>query len=116
MIQKIPVSLVYATADKQWLYETTVARGTLANELIQQSQFLDTIDALVGQELDELTIGVYGQKVAIDHLLEDGDRVEIYRKLLADPKEVRRQLALIGKTIGNSRNKTSGKIKPAASE
>jgi len=46
-----------------------------------------------------LSIGVFSQKVAHDYLLEEGDRLEIYRPLTADPKEVRRQLALIGKTM-----------------
>ena len=45
---------------------------------------------------------MYADKIEPDYLLEQGDRVEIYRPLLADPKEVRRQLALVGKTMGKS--------------
>jgi len=88
-------------ADKQWLYETVVPRGTNAQELIEQSDFLEQIDFLKDKTVDSLDIGIYSQRVSVDTLLEEGDRIEIYRPLAADPKEVRRQLALIGKTIGN---------------
>jgi putative ubiquitin-RnfH superfamily antitoxin RatB of RatAB toxin-antitoxin module len=50
--------------------------------------------------VDELNIGIYSRKVDVEHLMEEGDRLEIYRDLTADPKEVRRQLALIGKSMG----------------
>lgn len=100
-MHKINVSLVCALPEKQWLYEAMVARGTNAKELIEQSGFLNQIDLLTDKTIDSLDIGIYSQKVSVDTLLEEGDRVEIYRPLAADPKEVRRQLALIGKTIGN---------------
>jgi putative ubiquitin-RnfH superfamily antitoxin RatB of RatAB toxin-antitoxin module len=99
-MHQIAVSLVYATEQKQHYYEATVSRGTSAQDLIQKADFLSNISALIGTHIEELTIGVYGQKVQLDHLLEEGDRVEIYRPLVADPKEVRRQLALLGKTMG----------------
>jgi len=100
-MHQINVSLIYATADKQWLYEVVVTRGTSASELIESSGFLSEIQALLGLQVEALDIGVFSQKVAHDYLLEEGDRLEIYRPLTADPKEVRRQLALIGKTMGN---------------
>ena len=100
-MHKINVSVVCALTDKQWLYETIVARGTNVEELIEQSDFLKQIDLLRNKPLSSLDVGIYSQRVSLDTLLEEGDRVEIYRPLTADPKEVRRQLALIGKTIGN---------------
>ena len=39
------------------------------------------------------SVGIFSRKVTLDYLLSAGDRVEIYRPLLADPKEVRRQKA-----------------------
>lgn len=96
-MHEINVSIVYATPHKQWLHETRVARGTNAMDLVELSGVL-----AVFPELDKpnLNLGVYAQKVEHDYLLEEGDRVEIYRPLTADPKEVRRQLALLGKTMG----------------
>ena len=99
-MHQINVSLVYATAEKQWIHEARVARGTSAAELIDDSGFMGMIESLSNKQIDALDIGVFSQKVAHDYLLEEGDRLEIYRPLTADPKEVRRQLALMGKTMG----------------
>lgn len=99
---EITVSLVYATTKKQWLHEHVVARGTSVQELIALSQFDNTIEELRGLSISQLEVGIFAQKVALDTLLEAGDRVEIYRPLTADPKEVRRQLALLGKTMGKN--------------
>ena len=99
-MHQINVSLVYAIAEKQWIYQARVARGTSAQELIEDSRFIDTIEALKNRQIESLNIGVFSQKIPHDYLLQEGDRLEIYRPLTADPKEVRRQLALMGKTMG----------------
>ena len=98
-MHQINVSIVYALSDQQWFYEAFVARGTSALEMVELSGVLEAFPNL---QTSDMQLGVYGQKVEHDHLLEEGDRVEIYRSLTADPKEVRRQLALIGKTIGKA--------------
>ena len=103
-VHSIDVAVVYATRQRQWLKEMNVARGTNANELVLASGLLQEVEALQGVKIEELQLGVYAQKVAGDYLLEQGDRVEIYRPLQADPKEVRRQLALLGKTMGSQRD------------
>jgi hypothetical protein len=99
-MHSITVSVVYALAECQWLYEARVPRGTSAGDLIEQSGFLNTVDELTGCSLQNLTLGVYSERVESDYLLQEGDRVELYRPLKADPKEVRRQLAMLGKTMG----------------
>jgi len=96
----INVSLVCGTASKQFIYEQNVARGTNAQDLIELSSVLSKISELQGVDINDLDIGIFSQKVTLDTLLEEGDRLEIYRPLTADPKEVRRQLALMGKTMG----------------
>ena len=101
-MQSINVSVVYATAEKQWLKEITVKRGTNAAELIAQSGLLAEVAALSEQTIESLKLGCFAQKIQPDYLLEEGDRIEIYRQLTADPKEVRRQLALLGKSMGKS--------------
>jgi putative ubiquitin-RnfH superfamily antitoxin RatB of RatAB toxin-antitoxin module len=50
--------------------------------------------------LAERPLGVFGKRVKPGHVLGEGDRVEIYRPLKADPKIVRRELAAMGKTMG----------------
>lgn len=97
-MHNIEVELVYALKEKQWLKSFVVARGISAVELVEQSGLFEDFPNLKSE--DELQLGIYGEKVKHDHLLEQGDRVEIYRSLKADPKEVRRLLALQGKTMG----------------
>ena len=99
-MHKITTSIAYATQEQQWVKECIVPRGASVIDLIEQSGFLNEIKDLANTVAEELIIGVYAKKVSLDTLLEEGDRVEIYRPLTADPKEVRRQLALLGKTIG----------------
>lgn len=55
---------------------------------IQASAVLADLDA---EEIDALTAGIWGRKVALGHALRDQDRVEIYRPLLVDPKVARRE-------------------------
>lgn len=100
-MHQINVSLVFATPTKQWIFEQLVARGMSAQELVELSDFANLIPELSHLSLEQFDLGIFSQKVALDTLLEEGDRVEIYRPLTADPKEVRRQLALLGKTMGN---------------
>lgn len=54
-------------------------------------------DALAASGFEGQAFGIFGQRVALDHRLADGDRIEIYRPLAVDPKEARRQRALRNK-------------------
>ncbi len=100
-MHKISVSIVYATKEQQWIKELAMQRGQSVGDLVEESSFLNEITALSGCSMGSIRLGIYSKKVDLDTLLEEGDRVEIYRPLTADPKEVRRQLALLGKTMGN---------------
>ena len=99
-MHKINVSVVYAKSEKQWLFELEVSRGTQAFELFELSNFRSEIPELQSVDLEQIDFGIYSSKVSSDYLMQDGDRLEIYRPLHADPKEVRRQLAEVGKTMG----------------
>ncbi len=99
-MHNIKVSIVYAKPEQQWILELSVPRGTSAYELFELSQLRSQCEELMHLNKEQLVFGVYAEKVEHDHLLEEGDRVELYRPLTADPKEVRRQLALMGKTMG----------------
>ena len=95
----INVEVVLATAPKQALIALRVPAGATAAEVIAASgveaQFPDI--ALV-----ELAVGVWGRLVKRDHVVREGDRVEIYRPLRIEPREARRQLARAGKTMGQA--------------
>lgn len=85
------VEVVYALPDRQSIVKLTVPAGTTALAAAQQSGLEQEFDEL--QIGDDSRLGVFGQLVALNQVLQDGDRVEIYRPLLADPKEVRKERA-----------------------
>jgi len=93
MKAKTLVEVAYATPQKQIILECEVTSGSSAREVVRQSgieQHFAEID------LDNCDIGVFGKAVADDYQPHDGDRIEIYRPLIADPKEVRRERAARG--------------------
>lgn len=85
------IEVVLAMPDRQELVALDVADGANIADAIAQSDILELFE---GFELDASRVGVFGQKAKLDQVLRDGDRVEIYRPLLIDPKELRRQRAL----------------------
>ena len=104
----ISVEVAYATPGRQVVIPVDVPPGTTAVEAIERSgicqQFPD-IDPISAR------IGIFGHVVQWDQELQEQDRVEIYRPLLVDPKEVRRKLALEGKTMGRQ---SKGKSKDSS--
>jgi len=100
----IPVEVAYALPDRQALLPLMVPAGTTAMEAVQRCGILDLFPEI---NLQENRIGVFGRLCAGDRVLEAGDRVEIYRPLVADPKEVRRRLAAEGRTMGQAGNRKS---------
>ena len=86
----IAVELVYALADAQEVVTLTVAAGTTLAEALR----LSGITARYGEiDMGKAPVGIHGRIVAHDAKLEDGDRVEIYRPIKADPKQARRRRA-----------------------
>ena len=86
----IRVEVAYALPHKQALLEIQVQEGTTALQAAQQSGIANKFD---GVDLDSATLGIFGQIDAPTQVLRDGDRVEVYRPLIADPKEVRKARA-----------------------
>lgn len=90
--------VVYATPERQLLLPLTVPAGTTALEVVKLSPLAAEFP---GVDFETPTLGVFAQKVSHDYIVQEGDRVEVYRPLTADPKEVRRQLAAAGLTMGS---------------
>lgn len=89
--QGIRVEVVLAMPGRQELVSLDVTNGTTLAEAIALSGLPEMFE---GFELDLANVGIFGHKASPDQVLLEGDRVEIYRPLIADPKEVRRQRAL----------------------
>lgn len=88
--QNIRVEVVLAMPERQELVELELAAGSTVAEAITRSKIVERFE---GFELDLEKVGVFGKKTSPDEVLREGDRVELYRPLIADPKEVRRQRA-----------------------
>ncbi|MBK0033922.1 RnfH family protein [Erwinia sp. S43] len=86
----IAVEVVYALPEKQYLYSVKVPEGSTVEEAIRASGLLDLRNDI---DLKENKVGIYSRPVKLHDEVQSGDRIEIYRPLIADPKELRRQRA-----------------------
>lgn len=86
----IHVEVVCAEGGHATLRRLQVAEGTTAIQAVQASGISTMVPRCV---VDPARLGIFSRKVAPDHPLRDGDRVEIYRPLLLDPMEARRRRA-----------------------
>ena len=86
----ITVEVAYALPHKQAIIEVELVAGATVLEAAQKSGLADKFE---GIDLDNAKFGVFGKVVAPQQALHEGDRVEIYRPLIADPKEVRKARA-----------------------
>lgn len=94
MSEEISVEVVYALPQKQKVLSLKARAGALVSEVIEMSGILRDFP-----EIDMATakVGIYGKQVKLDAVLRDKDRIEIYRPLIADPKEIRKKRAAEGK-------------------
>lgn len=88
----IEVEVVYAAVDRQRLLTFKVAEGTCVRAALRVSGIADEFPEL---DLATCPVGIFGKQVvdAQARSLVAGERIEIYRSLVADPKEIRRQRA-----------------------
>jgi uncharacterized protein len=91
------VEVAYALPDRQAVVRVKFVAGMTALGAVEASGLQQSHEELRNRPLD---LGIYGRPVSPSELLRDGDRVEIYRPLKADPREVRRRLAAEGRTMG----------------
>jgi uncharacterized protein len=94
MSETIRIEVVYALPYQQAIQPLQLPLGATAEQAIKQSGILDKFP---GIDLEKNKIGIFGKSSKLDAVLRDKDRVEIYRPLLADPKEIRRRRAEEGK-------------------
>ena len=92
----IEIEVAYALADQQWIIPLRLARGSTLEQAVHASGLLEQRPEI---DLAVQKVGIYGKTAKPDTVLRAGDRVEIYRPLIADPKEVRRQRAEAGKKM-----------------
>lgn len=96
MAETLHVEVVYALPQRQELVKLTLPVGSTLQQAVEASGLLQRYPEI---DLGKLKLGVYGKLSKPDALLRDRDRVEIYRPLIADPKEVRKKRAEEGKAM-----------------
>lgn len=99
---RIRVEVVYALPDRQRLVTLDVPRHCTAREAVERSGLPREFPEI---DPDGNALGIFGRRCSREQPLREGDRVEIYRPLKADPKEVRRELAARGRTMGRGEGK-----------
>ena len=102
MDEGVQVYVCYATAREEFLRPMKVAPGTTIGQAIEMSGVLEAYPDI---NLATQPVGIYAKKKTLDTVLRERDRIEIYRPLVADPKDSRRKRAA---------KKTAGAAQPAA--
>lgn len=82
------VGICYADSDRQLWLRLEVPDGSSVEQAIRQSGILERFPEI---DLESQKVGVFGKFAKLETPLNDGDRVEIYRPIVADPKTVRRR-------------------------
>lgn len=90
------VEVVYALPHQQTLLRVQLAEGATVEDAVRASGMLDAHPEI---DLARNKFGIFSKIVKLDEKVRDRDRVEIYRPLIADPKEVRRKRAEEGKVM-----------------
>lgn len=90
MSGKIAVEVAYALPERQYLQRVKLQEGATVEEAIRASGLLEVRTDI---DLAKNKVGIYSRPAKLSDIVHDGDRVEIYRPLIADPKELRRQRA-----------------------
>lgn len=107
MSECVNVSVCYALPNRQDIVELKLPVGSTAEQAITASGLLQKHPDI---DLAKFKVGVFGKLIKLDTALQNQDRVEIYRPLIADPKEVRRKRTEEGKAM----KKGGGDLTPAA--
>jgi len=88
--QVIVVEVVYVKPEQQKIVEIKITKGSSIEQAIIESGMLLEYPEI---DLKKFEVGIFGKVLKKDHIIKSGDRIEIYRPLIQDPKEARRNRA-----------------------
>ena len=94
--ERFIVEVAYALPDKQVILEVEAEEGLTVEQAIERSGIVGKFPEI---DLETVKIGIFGKATKKDAVLHLGDRVEIYRPLIADPKAARKKRAADGKQL-----------------
>jgi len=84
------IEVAYATPEKQLIISVNLPLGSTIGEAIQQSGIKQRFPEI---DLQHQAVGIFSQLKSLNDLVQEGDRIEIYRPLYLDPKEARKMKA-----------------------
>jgi len=96
MAESMTVEVAYALPVQQVVVTLQTNTGSTVSQVVEASGLLERFPDI---DLQVNRVGIFGKLCKLDRVVREGDRVEIYRPLIGDPKEIRRQLAAEGKTM-----------------
>ena len=105
----IHIEVAYALPTKQTLIELAMQEGATVQDAINAAKILELYPEI---DLKKNKVGIWSKVAKLTDTLKDGDRIEIYRKLIADPKEVRKRRAEKAKEEGRADKVTGGRPNP----
>ena len=106
---KITIEVVYGLPHKQKLLSLPVDKNITVEQAIEESGMLSLFSEI---DLSVNKVGIWNRAVKLSDEVEDLDRIEIYRPLIADPKEVRKRRAEKAKNEGRADKTTGGRVNP----
>ena len=107
--KQIQIEVVYGLPHKQELLTLPVQVGTTVEQAINESGILSMFSDI---DLTNNKVGIWNRAAKLSDVLKNLDRIEIYRPLIADPKEVRKRRAEKAKEEGRANKITGGRLKP----
>lgn len=103
----IKIQVCYGTSSRQFLQTLTVPKGTLLHDAILRSGLLEEYSEI---DLSHCRVGIFGKLKTLETVVRDADRIEVYRRLIADPKDARRNRA-IKTALGDDKLSSDKKIR-----
>jgi len=105
----INIEVAYALPTKQTIVDVAIHANATVEEAINASNITEQFPEI---DLKATKVGIWSRVVKLRDTLIDGDRIEIYRPLIADPKEIRKRRAEKAKEEGRADKITGGKVNP----
>ncbi|GAB60339.1 RnfH family protein [Rheinheimera nanhaiensis] len=106
MAEQITVEVAYALPERQSLLTVSVSKSATVQQIIEQSGILQQFADI---DLNQQKVGIWSRPVKLTDTVKAGDRIEIYRPLIADPKDLRRRRAEKAKEEGRADKVTGGR-------
>jgi|TARA_B110000211_G_scaffold131825_1_gene151268 putative ubiquitin-RnfH superfamily antitoxin RatB of RatAB toxin-antitoxin module len=113
VLAQLSIEVVYGTPTRQEIISCQVGPNTTIEQAILSSGIIEEFPEI---DLTVNNVGIWNRAAKLTDMVKDLDRIEVYRPLLADPKEVRKRRAEKAKEEGRADKITGGRVDPRRSK